>query len=167
MDLLEYTEYFENLAELLLPIGHNKDNPRFARVNVEELFSKLRTELKMTAGPVLLLENYDGLIERNDSDQTFDDRRCAFMIVRSIPLNNFEAEQAAVIQAERLGKQIIAKMNEHYRDDIGLSDYSPSSGKWVYNRVSGILTNCHGYRFEFTISEGAALVVDEDLWEKV
>lgn len=163
MNTQAYIQYFRNIATNLIAIGHTPSNPKFTRINIEEVLNGVRANLNM-ATPVMVLENYEARFTDRKTDNVFKDLYGAFMVVKNVRMDDFEAEAAALDLTESIIMKVLAKMKADKDSSIVVEMRGFDLSTVVLQKIGGIFDNAYGYRAEFTLRASVPLVIDPADW---
>ncbi|RNI27673.1 hypothetical protein EFA69_16270 [Rufibacter immobilis] len=164
MTLTAYTNYFEFLATYFRPIGHSGNRQRFARVDIEEVITQLRSRLDLQE-PCMLLEYFEGELGGNGGDNHLNQMTGAFYIVQQVRANDLKDENLVLNRCLEYGKEIVARI---YKDSEKRTIYGFLKNfrleKVSYNKVGPLWGNVYGYRFEFPWYDSFAPVTFPNNW---
>jgi hypothetical protein len=165
MELQAYTDYFLDIATRLKEIAHSEAKKRFTRINIEEVFSGLRSSLDLN-NFCLCLESFEGSLGANNYDQVFDNNIGAFMIVKNCRVDDFVQETQICDQAKQIGLKVVAKMaydaerRQRGLAPVALKNFDIASVQ--YEKIGPLFDNCFGYRFTFLTYDSLSLVHNPD-----
>lgn len=160
MNFTDYSDYFELLATKLKDIAHTKDEPKFARFNIEEILAGMAHGLDPTT-PCLLLESFEGRLTE-EGDNVMDTQDAAFLIMQHCELEDFKEQNAIIDRAKTIGFKLVAKLRSDARKDLGLKHLDRNSVG--YEKVGPIFGTCFGYRFTFSFFNPVGLAVNPADW---
>jgi hypothetical protein len=160
VEFTEYSNYFEALATKLRDVAHTKDNPKFARFNIEEILAGMAHGLDPVT-PCLLLESFEGRLSE-EGDNVMDNQDAAFLIMQHCELEAFDAQNEIIDRAKKIGLKVVAKLRSDARKDIGLKHFDRNSVG--YEKVGPIFGTCFGYRFTFSFFNPISLAVNPADW---
>lgn len=168
MKLSDYDAYFLDIASRLADVAHSETQKRFAHYHIEEVITGLRGNLDLT-GYCLLLEDPTGVFVKVAGDQIRDLQTGAFLIVRQVPLDDFDTEREVLATSMELAREVAARM----LDDQILAINGTTKPKFLrglqlqgfqYQKAAQIFDNCYGYRMEFQYLDTEVLRVHPDRW---
>lgn len=164
MNTVEYVDIFRTIATSHVDIAHSDDNRRFYRMDIEEIFNGLRSEVDWGKA-VLMLESYEGRLKDNNSDNILDERTCAFSVLKRVTIDDFDQIHEALDSCEAIGKDIISYLRnmKHDEDDRRLRGLNIAS--FTYQKVGPVLDGAYGYRFTFTFFRAINLALDSEKWQ--
>jgi hypothetical protein len=151
MKYLDYVTYWKNIAINLKEISHTDDVKRFCRMNIEEVFNGLRTELSIISAPCLILESYQMNVEDRLSDNLRDKKTGAIWVVKHVPEDTFDAEDTVLGETEICILKIISKLKKDKSTNQLIKHIDLSSIN--VNKTAKLWDNCIGWRMEFTIDD--------------
>ena len=159
----EYVEYFEEISRQHTEIQHTDDEKHFARINIEEVLTGLRSSILT---PALILESFEGGLIDNKSDNILADRMGAFMILKQVQMDNFTQEAEFLDDCERIGLDVIRRMRRDARvqpiQDRLLRGLQLSKVGWM--KVGPVFDNWYGYRFTFSLEDYETMKYDDSKW---
>jgi hypothetical protein len=168
MKLSDYDNYFEDIATRLTDIAHTEEVSRFAHYHIEEVITGLRGNLDLK-GYCLLLEDPTGIFYKVASEQIKDLQTGAILILRHVPLDDFDQERVVLAKSLELCREVAARMLEDQILAINTTDKPRflrglQIGGFQYQKAAQIFDNCYGYRLEFQYLDTEALIIHPDSW---
>ncbi len=159
----EYVDYFEGIATQHKEIQHTDAKKHFARINIEEVLTGLRSSIFT---PALILESFEGGLIDNKSDNILADRMGAFMILKEVEHDNFKQEAEFLDDCERIGLDAIRRMRRDARvqpiQARLLRGLQLSKVGWM--KVGPVFDNWYGYRFTFSLEDHENMKYDDSKW---
>jgi hypothetical protein len=138
MHLLAYTDLFRSLARRHKAIAATPANGRFMRIfisadpiqkqiDLSEWYNALRTKLQAPIGQAyFVLENYQVDYDDNGGDYFSRKVAGAFLVLRKVKTDDYDARDVAVDACERIAEQLLAAavplLREQQRVDISVGD---------------------------------------------
>jgi hypothetical protein len=170
MDIDKYVAYWQDLATHNKNILHTPENPRFARMNIEEIVNATRSDIDMTHN-VMILESYEGQLGDNTSDNIIDNQSGAVMVIRHVEKNDFAAENTAQTDSKNILFSLLSKIKKD-KETFPQSDANRSNGmvkkfdfnSVSYHKVGPLFDNCYGFRLQFSFSESIDLSYKSGDW---
>jgi hypothetical protein len=160
-----YKAYFKDIAENHKSILHSDDNnKRFAGMNIEEVLTGLRSDLD-TTGYCLILENFEGRLADNRSDNILNYKSCAFWVIKNAPSNDYATEEEVIDGCYDIAFDIISKINSDkipVPRNTMVKHFDPSTV--TYNRIVNVFDSCHGYRVSFELHNHQSLKFEPSKW---
>ena len=165
----EITAYFEDLATRNKSIAHvaQPGQERFFQFKIGDINNNLRSDLKEDEA-IMVLEVEETRYRDNNSDNAFQYRNCAIMILLTInPRHDKDQERSTKIdQAESIARQFIARIkrdsNQQKNPNWPIKKFDIN--KIFTHEVPKIYSNRIGCRFTFPIEEPAKLIVNQNDW---
>jgi hypothetical protein len=163
MDITHYVAYFEDMATNHKSILHTPENPKFARMNIEEILAGRRSGIDFT-GYVLILESYEGQFADNGSDNIMNGQAGAMMVVKHVAPGDFDAEVTVLNDSLNILFSLLSKIKKdsdtfpqndtnRYNGLVKKIDFNSVS----YHKVGPVMDNCFGYRMQFKFNESLDL----------
>ncbi len=169
MNLSDYDAYFEDIATRMVDVAHTPDGKKkFSHYHIEEVITGLRGDLDLT-GYCLLLEDPTGQFVKVAGDQIKDLQNGAFLIIRHVPLDDFEMEREVLAVSMELSREVAARMLDDQILAINTSD-KPKFLRGLrlegfqYQKAAQIFDNCYGYRMEFQYLDTEPLRITPSRW---
>lgn len=160
MTIANYITYFKLIAETNKGILSTPAAPKFAAMALDEILSGLRTDID-TSTPVLILEDFEGFLDRARGGNGLETIAGAFIICQKIENDNYEQQAAVLDECKKIGLSIASKINLDYEAGV-FADFEPNSVK--YQTVKNILDNASGIRFEFELVAENNICFDANDW---
>lgn len=163
MNTQAYIEYFRQIATNLIAIGHTPENPKFSRINIEEVLNGVRANLNM-ATPVMVLENCEVRYTDRKTDNVLKEIYGAFMVVRNVQMDDFEGESAALDDCEAIIEKVLSKMKADKDSSTVVEMRGFDLSTVVLQKIGGVFDNAYGYRCEFTLRASVPFVINPTDW---
>jgi hypothetical protein len=163
-----YVNYLKGLATQFRDIGHTPENPRFSRMNINDIYSDIKTNLDTTHA-VMIVEMPEGALTfTNDAlmDQSFG----AFLIVRNVNRKEPEQLEATYDELKILAMEVVMKIHyEKHRRLKGDKSYDFHTqffelSKVKYQPVGPVINSCYGWRVEVDLTDTVPLSIDPSKW---
>ncbi|MFC6999597.1 hypothetical protein [Rufibacter roseus] len=164
----EYNALFRQLATEHVDLAHSATNLRFVRMvlssdpvqrvlDLGEFNASIKHKVKK--GYFMVLQNYEAGYTDNGGDNTGKRLYGAFLILRNADTNDFEDQEDAYEESERIGEEIMA-MAMHRINNAGGRPLKRMSANDITNdQVAKIATQYYGTRFDFSFTLGANKVL--------
>lgn len=161
MNLQKYIQYFEKIAAELIDINHSESDRHFIAMAPEQVPNAVLDNL---SSPILILEDYDVLPFSGEKDNLVKRIQGAFSIVSHKEDSSVQDEIDAVIFAEKLVEQTLAKL-------LSETNFGYKTKKYLrienceLTPVRHYPVNYHGMRCTFTWEIAYSLCIDENMWQ--
>ncbi|MBC8488858.1 MAG: hypothetical protein H8D45_22780 [Bacteroidetes bacterium] len=161
----KFTEYMLEIAEALKEILHTAGDKHFSRISSLPALEEYLQNMTFNSGwQILVVDNRTGRYDDSSkSDNLLDRQLYSFYLVKSIKLNDFDAREQLIRDAEIVLKKILSKYFYDKRSCLnGLRDLQRNS--ITYDTIGPIGNECHGLMVHFSIIEPPGIIYNEDDW---
>lgn len=164
----EYESYLSDLASAYKEIAHTPDRPRFALMDIDDIFSLHKTALNMDQ-PCMILESPEGHLDLKN-DRLRDENYGAFLILQRASRSDAGRKRQVMDRCKQIGLGVLGRM---FRDKINHFRGQGTAPLMVrffdlsqvkYFKVGPIFSDAYGWRFEFNLGKETPLNYNEDDW---
>lgn len=142
-----FADYLQKLAALHIDLAHTPEEPHYFRGELEEFYIGFRNGVNF---PALIQEGSEIRFTSDQAKNSFKERDTSFMIVQNYEnADDYEAIYAAFDLCEKIGDELIRRMNEDKYDpacmvvkDFLIEDVSAVLIQNVRERYAGIRYTC-------------------------
>jgi len=169
MKFVDYIDYFRNAAINHKQLLHDTNGKvSFYRMDIEELLSGLRTNLKSIS---LIIESPEKRTQDLLSDNPRKVITGAFLVIGPVKKNDFNDEVSVLDKTEAITEDILSKIKNDcskYRRDSSwprvIKGFDPSTIR--SQKVGPLFNNFYGWRTEIQINQTYSnnLILDESNW---
>jgi hypothetical protein len=151
--LPDFIQFFRQLAE------EHVDLKGFAHGPVSRIISGSRSENDY---PMLWLETPTlGLLDK-DGTAPFGQRSTAFVVLQSVPRDNYDAQDAGWAQTEAIALDVLSRLRKAHKErEIVLSSLDGTQLEAVATLT---VANEIGWRYEFSMGDYVSLTYDKARW---
>jgi hypothetical protein len=140
MNHSEYVDLFRTLASLHKDILHTEESQHFARlVLTSDPFMDSRMQIRefldksahVLKSPLLLISSYTTGYGDQGGDQVDKMLIGRMLILKDIRLNDFDSEEAAYTDTERIGEECLAYLAEYFSNNpqLGVLNWNQSGNE--------------------------------------
>jgi hypothetical protein len=150
--LPDFIQFFRQLAE------EHMDLKGFAHGPVSRIISGSRS----SDYPLLWLETPTlGLLDK-DGTAPFGQRSTAFVVLQSVPRDDYDAQDAGWAQTEAIALDVLSRLRKAHKErEIVLSSLDGTQLEAVATLT---VANEIGWRYEFSLGDYVSLKYDESRW---